>query len=220
MYKISSTIIGLILCIGFVFAGITPSELQSLNVVGGSDYNQTLTISNEYNYPANVELYLTINNESKDFNGFNVSVSDNNFLLQPKETKIVLLKMNFALNILPEKYDINVTAKYLVNEPNQSSGGRSWTTNMIVDKNLVLDENKPIETIPTTENVNDSNKKIETIYIPKDENLEIIDLNDSTNPLTGLFGLNNSQLPLAGGILLVIVLGTIAFIFTKPKGRV
>lgn len=219
MYKISSTIIGLILCIGFVFAGITPSELQSINVVGGSDYNQTLTISNEYNYPATVELYLTIDNESKDFNGFNASVSDNNFVLQSKESKSVLLKMNFALNILPEKYDINITAKYLVNEPNSSSGGRSWTTNTIVDKNIVIEE-KPIETITLPEVIQDSNKTIEPIYIPKDENLEIIDSNQSTNPVTGLFGLNNSQLPLAGGVVLVLVLGIVAFIFTKPKGRV
>jgi hypothetical protein len=161
-----------------VFAGISPDKLTIPTMHGGDNFNQTITVTNEFNSTVLVELISTVDNNSKDFNGFNISFSDNNFYLTAMEPRTIVVYISFDLNILPEVYDININARYIVEVPqdptqgyryNAGGGGTRYIDknidrNIIVDKNIII----PVEVIKEQIVIRDKN-----IYIPIDQNIFI-----------------------------------------------
>jgi len=205
-------LLSILFFVGFVFAGITPAIVAIPTMFGGDSFSQTLTVTNEFNSKIFVELVQVVDNNSKDFNGFYSSFSDNNFYLDALASKDVDFNISFDLNILPEVYDINIYAIYTVSvpqNPNEGvkyfvSSGSSSRKTIVIDNNI--DSNEVIY-LP-----GETNEIVTTIYIDKNQ---IIYLPYDTNVVTG--GESTRSVVDSAVIALIglVVGGVLVFIFMQ-----
>ena len=201
----------LVLILGSVaFAGITPSEPLNLAIKGGEDYNHIFYVKNEFNSNAFVNLSLLLDNNSKDFNGFEATFSDNNFILNAVETKKIILIIKTVPNIRPETYDINIQATYTIDVPQDPSQGYRYNagrggTRYIdknIDKNIYIDNNVIINVPYEVVKIVDNN-----IIVQVDKNIEV----EKIIQVESINWLNMGVMLLIG----IIVGGLIIFIVTR-----
>jgi len=137
-----------LLLFGFAYAAIeiTPSTVGVTNLYGGESLITQLHVKNTFGAAVYVLLFKDVVNTSHDYNGFNVSVTDNNFFLMPGQTKDVNLQILLAPNIYPEDYNIMLWASTdleTVGYPIYISTGGGGT--VYKDKNVFIDRNRFVD---------------------------------------------------------------------------
>lgn len=114
----------IVLCVVLLFSyataglqevSISPESIE-ITLFGGETIQKNLFITNNLGETAFVNIDFNVQNQSKDYNGFEISLSENQFELLAGQSKEILLSIETAQNILPEKYSVFFTAETTAEE--------------------------------------------------------------------------------------------------------
>lgn len=194
---------------------VLSADKNAIDLRGGETTTVMLDIKANIEVPALAYIYVLVENNSNDVNGFYVQstdarIRDFNLLLYPNQTTQVPINISIAQNINPEDYNITFCADTQVERYVQTvtqieyrgGGTRLVDKNVYIDKNIYLDNNIYIPTIQ----YRDKNVYITTIEY-QDRNIIVDNVIYQDTPSPALI-----ILAVIGGI---VVGGIIAFIVIR-----